>query len=91
MVLDEGTPVEVWQEYEARKRAIDAVLTHQITELHRQRDRDVQAAADALGCGVPVHALSAEQCAAQAQAIARWRGAEACNDNARTRRQRGTV
>ncbi len=81
MVLDESTPVEVWQEYEARKRAIDAVLTHRIAELHRQRDVDVQAVADALGCGVPPAALTTEQCQAQAHAIARWRGADACDND----------
>ncbi len=88
MVLDESTPVEVWQEYEARKRAIDAALSHRITELYRQRDVDVQAAADALGCGLPPAALSTAQCQAQAHAIARWRHTARCDNDGALRRER---
>ncbi len=76
--MDETTPREVWQEYEARKRAIDASLTHRISELYRQRDLDVERAANALGCGVPEHLLSDDQRAAQAYAVRRWQSTAGC-------------
>ena len=76
--MDDFTPREVWQEYEARKRAIDSVLMHQVGEMHRRRDLDVQAAADALGCGVPQHQLTERQRDAQQYAIARWRETAGC-------------
>lgn len=78
MTVDESTPVEVWREYEARKRAIDAALSHRISELYRRRDLEVQAAADALGCGVADRDLTPSQRAARDYAIARWRETQGC-------------
>lgn len=76
--MDHCTPREVWQEYEARKRAIDASVTYRMGEIHRQRDRDVEAVAQALGCGVPPALLTADQRHEQAYAIRRWRESVGC-------------
>lgn len=76
--MDDFTPREVWQEYEARKGAIDGVLSVRIGELYRQRDRDVEDVADLLGCGVPEHLLTPAQRIEQRRAIRRWREASGC-------------
>lgn len=70
--MDDHTPREVWLEYEARKRVIDARLTLQIGELYRQRDVEVEAQAQALGCGVPEHVLTDGQRIERAHAMRRW-------------------
>lgn len=76
--MDECTPVEVWQEYESQKRALDAQLVLRISEVHRQRDMHVQRIADELGCGVPQRMLTRAQAEAQARAVRRWRETSGC-------------
>ena len=71
--MDCFTPREVWREYEARKRAIDAQVTLRVRELYRERDEYVGRVAEALGCGVPERSLTEAQRAQQDYAIRRWR------------------
>lgn len=78
VLIDESTPAEVWQEYEAQKRALDALLTHRIRDLHRKRDDALDAICEALGCGVPLSDLTDAQQRQQAEAIARWRPSTGC-------------
>jgi hypothetical protein len=78
VLIDESTPAEVWQEYEARKRALDATVSHRINELHRKRDLALDAICEALGCGIPRSDLTDAQQRQQAEAIARWRPSTGC-------------
>lgn len=67
-VLDSTTPREVWQEYEERKRAMDAHLSW------RAYEAALDALALELGCGVATFELTADQRAAQLAAIAKHGG-----------------
>lgn len=78
VLIDESTPAEVWQEYEARKRALDATLYHRIAELHRKRDLALDVICEVLGCGVAQSDLTDAQQRQQADAIARWRPSTGC-------------
>jgi hypothetical protein len=75
---DDSTPAEVWAEYEAQKRALDARLDRYHQALYRLRQKQLERITDALGCGLSEGELSDAQRAAQAAAVQKHLGSRGC-------------
>jgi hypothetical protein len=69
MSLDACTPWEVWQEYEAQKRALSEAAASSEAYV-----AGLALIAFRLGCGVPSDELSDAQRHAQERALKRWNG-----------------